>query len=87
MSFPGWWWIDVEQMTEDNYSALSGGETRILRIAASLLGGAPVDLSRNLPGLDRELLKLVLVAIAHAGGRHESSGVDVSRPASPPHRA
>lgn len=24
---PGWWWIDVEQMDEDNYGALSGGET------------------------------------------------------------
>jgi hypothetical protein len=58
-------------MTEDNYAALSGGETRILRIAGSLLGGAPVDLSRNLAGLDRELLKLVLVAIAHVSGSHE----------------
>lgn len=68
---PGWWWIDVEQMTEDNYGALSGGETRLLRIAASLLGGPPVDLSRNLAGLDRQHLQLVLDAIAHAGGSHE----------------
>jgi hypothetical protein len=68
---PGWWWIEVEQMTEDNYGALSGGETRLLRIAASLLGGPPVDLSSNLAGLDREHLQRVLVAIAHAGGGHE----------------
>jgi len=56
---------------EDNCGALSGGETRLLRIAASLLGGPPVDLSRNLAGLDREHLQLVLDAIAHAGGSHE----------------
>ena len=68
---PGWWWIDVEQMTEDNYGALSGGETRLLRIAASLLDGPPDDLCRNLPGLDREHLQLVLDAIAHAGGIHQ----------------
>lgn len=48
----GWWWIDVAQMTEDNYGALSGGETRLLRIAASLLGGASVDLGEILAVLD-----------------------------------
>ena len=42
---PGRWWIDVEQMNEDNSGAMSGGETRLCRIAASLLGGPPVDLS------------------------------------------
>lgn len=69
---PGWWWIDVEQMNEDNFGALSGGgETRLLRIAASLLDGQPVDLSRNLAGLDRERIQLVLAAIAHANGNQE----------------
>ncbi len=68
---PGWWWIDVEQMNEDNYSALSGGETRLLRIAASFLDGQPVDLSRNIAGLDRKHIQLVLAAIAHASGSHE----------------
>lgn len=71
---PGWWWIDAEQMTEDNYGALSGGETRLLRIAASLLGGPPVDLGRNLAGLDREHVQLVLTGIEHASGSHESNG-------------
>lgn len=68
---PGWWWIDVEQMNEDYYAALSGGETRLLRIAASLLDGEPVDLSRNLAGLDREHIQLVLAAIARASGSNE----------------
>jgi len=71
---PGWWWIDVEQMNEDNFGALSGGEIRLLRIAASLLDGQPVDLSRNLAGLDREHVQLVLAAIAHASGSHEHAG-------------
>lgn len=70
---PGWWWIDVDQMNEDNYSGLSGGETRMLRIAASLLEGRPVDLSRNIPGLDREHFQFVLAAVARANGRHEDA--------------
>ena len=66
---PARWWIDAEQMTEDNFGALSGGEARLLRIAAaSLLGGPPVDLSRNLAGLDREHVQLALASVAHAVG-------------------
>lgn len=61
-------------MNEDNLSALSGGETRLLRIAASLLDGPPVDLSRNLAGLDRLHIQLALAAVAHASGSHEHSG-------------
>lgn len=68
---PGWWWIDADQMIEDNFGALSGGEVRLLRIAASLLGGRPVDLSRNLAGLDREHAELVLSALAHASDNSE----------------
>ncbi len=69
---PGWWWIDVEQMTEDKYGALSGGETRLLRIAASLIGGPPVDLSSNLAGLDRDTIHLVFAAVTHASGSQEA---------------
>jgi len=69
----GWWWIDAEQMNDDNYGALSGGETRLLRIAASLLDGPPVDLNGSLAGLDRQHCQLVLAAIAHASGSHEHS--------------
>ncbi|MFZ2165994.1 MAG: hypothetical protein WAV45_11070 [Propionibacteriaceae bacterium] len=74
---PGWWWIDADQMNEGNYGALSGGETRLLRIAGSLLDGPPVDLSRNLAGLDREHLQLVLTAIAYASGGHDYDGPPV----------
>lgn len=38
------------------------------RIAASLLGGSTVDVSRNLAGLDREHLQPILAANTHASG-------------------
>lgn len=53
--------------------AWSGGERRLVRIAASLLGGPAVDLSEDVPGLDRQAAALVLAAIAHANGSHEHS--------------
>lgn len=78
---PGWWWVDVDQLTDDNLAALSGGEARLLRIAASLLGGAPVRLYDAVSGLDREHVQLVLAAIAHANGSHEHSGPPMPDPA------
>ena len=68
---PGWWWLDVTMLVDDQIGHLSGGEQRVLRIVASLAGGAPVSLSDNLPGLDRELTDLVLAGLAHASGSHE----------------
>ena len=68
---PGWWWLDVSRLVDDEIGHLSGGEQRILRVVASLAGGEPVSLADNLPGLDRELTDLVLAGIAHANGSHE----------------
>ena len=68
---PGWWWLDVTMLVDDQIGHLSGGEQRVLRIGASLAGGAPVSLADNLPGLDRELTDLVLAGLAHANGSHE----------------
>lgn len=65
------YWLDVDQLTVETTAALSGGERRVLALAASLAGGAPIDLSDAVSGLDRETLDLVLAAIAHAGGSHE----------------
>ena len=70
---------DTEQMAT---SAPSAPELSVVvpvfneehRIAASLLGGPPVDLSRNIAGLDREHLRFVLAAIDHAGGGNEPDG-------------
>jgi hypothetical protein len=46
----------------------SGGEHRILRIAASLADGIPVDLQDVLTGLDDTNLDLVAATVLHAGG-------------------
>lgn len=64
--------VDVERLLE-HAGAWSGSERRIVRIAASLIDGTPVDLNEALPGLDRTNLAHVLAAIAHANGSHEHS--------------
>jgi hypothetical protein len=47
----------------------SSGEQRMLRLAASLAGGIPVDLSDALSGLDDRNIALTVAAILHACGR------------------
>jgi len=46
----------------------SGGERRVLILAASIAGGIPVSLSDTLPGIDRRNAGLVVSAVAHAAG-------------------
>ena len=46
----------------------SGGEPRMLLLAASIAGGTPVSLNDALPGIDRRNASLVVSAIAHAAG-------------------
>lgn len=66
-------WINFE-LIPDNLGGTSGGERRLLMIAASLADvGVEVNLGDCIPGLDRKILNLVLAAIAHAGGSHEHS--------------
>ncbi|SEO75523.1 hypothetical protein [Trujillonella endophytica] len=43
----------------------------VLRAAASIADGHPVDLGDLVTGLDRHALTLVLAAMAHAAGSHE----------------
>lgn len=47
----------------------SGGEQRILRIAASLAHGIPVDLRDALSGLDHRNIQRVTTAVLHASGQ------------------
>ena len=49
----------------------SNGELRVLRAAASIVDGQPLDLGDVASGLDRRGMTLLLAAIAHAGGSHE----------------
>jgi hypothetical protein len=48
----------------------SGGEQRMLRIAASLADGIPVDLRDALTGLDHHNIQRVVTAVLHASGEH-----------------
>ena len=45
------------------------GENRILRLAASIAAGIPVDLNKALRGLDRSNIALVVRAVHHANGQ------------------
>jgi hypothetical protein len=47
----------------------SGGERRILQLAASLAAGVPVDLRDAITGLDDRNTARLLVAIRHAAGK------------------
>ena len=49
----------------------SGGEGRILRLAASISGGVPVDLRSALPGLDERNSAGVARAVLHAAGHRD----------------
>jgi hypothetical protein len=46
----------------------SGGERRMLLLAASIAGGTPVSLNDALPGIDRRNASLVVSAVAYAAG-------------------
>ena len=46
----------------------SGGERRMLLLAASIAGGIPVSLYDTLPGIDRRNASLVVGAVSHAAG-------------------
>ena len=46
----------------------SGGEGRVLRIAASIAGGVPVDLREAVTGLDENNAVLAAAAVLHAAG-------------------
>ncbi|HEV3293079.1 MAG TPA: hypothetical protein VG123_29230 [Streptosporangiaceae bacterium] len=52
----------------------SGGENRMLRLAASLAAGIPVSLRDVLTGIDGRGTQLVLQAVLHASGHRPSSG-------------
>lgn len=77
----GGWWIDFDAIP-GHLSELSGGERRLLLLAASLGGTAPgcaVSLEDTITGLDRPTVDLVLAALAHAAGTHEQSGIEYDK--------
>lgn len=68
--------IDTKILLEES-GVLSGGERRIIRLAASLLTGILVDLNYSVTGLDRTRTQLVLAAISHATGTHDGYDFDI----------
>jgi hypothetical protein len=69
-------WADLDPALRTGAISGSGGQLRVLRVAAGLADGQPVDLADLTAGVDREELLLVLAALAHAAGSHEHRGVD-----------
>lgn len=67
-------WLDANVLLDES-GAWSGGEQRIVRLAASLIGDERVNLSDDLRGNDRRTTALLLAAIAHASGTHEGPDV------------
>ena len=66
-------WIDWDAIIAalgNGHIPASGGEKRIVQIAASLAAGHPVSLRDAIPGLDRRSVELVTAAIRHAAGQH-----------------
>lgn len=57
----------------------SSGEAQVLRVAASLAAGVPVDLRNALCGLDGDTVVAVAGAVAHAGG-YRTATVTLAEP-------
>ena len=68
------YWFSAD-MVPNEAGVLSGGERRVLELAASLADPhvTRIGLGHVVTGLDRDALDLVVAAIAHAGGSHEHS--------------
>ena len=58
----------------DDSLPCSGGENRMLRLAASLAAGPPVNLRDALTGIDDRGTQLVIQAVRHASGHRPPSG-------------
>jgi hypothetical protein len=70
-------WDGAVTVLEAGGLPCSSGERRVLRLAASIAGGIPVDLGEALTGLDRAGITAAACAVAHAGGHR---GVTVTLP-------
>lgn len=71
-------WVDFDAITDQATGVYSGGERRLLAIAATLGGNQQVNLNDVLPGLDRSVLTLVLATVAHAAGSHQHSAIRIN---------
>jgi hypothetical protein len=65
-------WAKAITALDHHDFACSGSEARILRLAASIADGIPVDLRETLTGLDTTNINHLTTAILHANGRRPS---------------
>ncbi|WP_138760835.1 hypothetical protein [Modestobacter altitudinis] len=68
-------WADLDGALRRGAISGTGGQLRLLRAAAGLADGQPVDLADLTAGVDRSELTLLLAALAHAAGSHEHAEV------------
>jgi len=68
-------WADLDGALRTGAITGTGGRRRLLRAAAGLADGQPVDLADLTAGVDRPELVLLLAAVAHAAGSHEQADV------------
>ena len=59
----------------DDSLPCSGAENRMLRLAASLADGIPVNLRDALTGIDDRGIRLVIKAALHASGQPDATGI------------
>ena len=68
-------WSDLDRALRAGRIGGDPGQLRLLRAAAGLADGQPVDLADLTAGVDRAELTAVLAALAHAAGSHEHRAV------------
>ena len=68
-------WPDLDGALRIGTIIGRSSDQQVLRAAASIADGHPVDLGDLAAGLDRHALTLVLAAISHAAGSHDQREV------------
>jgi hypothetical protein len=68
-------WSAVWAALENGHLPCLSGERQVLRVAASIAEGVPIDLRDVVTSLDAVNAVLVARAVLAAGGQHEAAGV------------
>jgi hypothetical protein len=72
-------WTGAVAALDGGRLSCSSGEAQVLRVAASMAAGVPVDLRDALCGLDVGTVASVARAVAHAGG-HRDATIELAGP-------